>query len=288
MARRAVRGVEGWVPVLLPGGYVDKGGEIHSEAELALLDGADEELLADARPDACVASLTTLLLAQCLRRIGTIRRITPTLVRSLLVEDRDYLMIRLRAAALGPVMWVTLKCPHCDCGKTMDVKLVLDELAVERRPVTERRFALDGDPPIEFRLPVGDDQEWAASCGIGDPAALRIGMLARCLGRDADAVAALGEATCDAIESRMEQLVPDVIPELSAECPECELPLTARLDLPFLILGELKAHACRLEREIHLLAWNYKWSEREILRLPRHKRERYVTLIEDELEARST
>jgi hypothetical protein len=283
-----MRGVEGWVAVLLPGGYVDKGGGIHSEAELALLDGASEELLADARPDFCVAALTTLLLARSLRRIGTIRKITPTLVRSLLVEDRDYLMIHLRSGALGPVMWVSLECPHRDCGKTMDVKLVLDELAVERRPVTARRFVLDGDPPIEFRLPAGGDQEWAANCGITDPAALRRGILARCLGRDTGAVAALDEAACDAIESCMEELVPDVIPELHAECPECGLPFTAKLDLPFLILRELKAHACRLEQEIHLLAWNYKWSEREILRLPRHKRERYVTLIEDELEARSS
>jgi hypothetical protein len=283
-----MEGAEGWTKVLLPGGYVDEAGAIHSEAELALLDGAGEEFLADARADACVAGLTTLLLACSLRRIGTIHKITPTLVRNLLVEDRDYLMLRLRAGALGPVMWVSLECPHRDCGKAMDVKLVLDELAVERRPVTARRFVLNGDPPIEFRLPVGGDQEWAASCGIANPGALRDGILARCLGWETGPVAALGEATCDAIETRMEELVPDVVPELHAECPECRLPFTAILDLPFLILRELKMHACRLEQEIHLLAWNYNWSEREILRLPRHKRESYVRLIENELEARST
>lgn len=287
MTVRATKAAKGGEEVLLPGGYVDKDDRIHGEAEIASLDGVAEELLADARPDASVAVLTTLLLARSLRRIGTIRKITPTLVRGLLVEDRDYLMIRLRTSALGPVMWVALECPHRDCGKTMEVRVVLDEIAVERRPMTARRFALDLDPPVEFRLPVGGDQEWAASCGISDPSALRKGMLARCLGRDVSAVATLGEAACDAIESRMEELAPDVTPELHAECPECGLPFMARLDLPFLILRELKAHAYRLEQEIHLLAWNYKWSEREILSLPRRKRERYVTLVENEMEAKS-
>jgi hypothetical protein len=85
----------------------------------------------------------------------------------------------------------------------------------------------------------------------------------------------------------MEELAPDVTPELDVECLECRLPFTSRLDLPFLVLQELKAHAYRLEQDVHLLAWNYKWSERDILRLPRRKRERYVRLIEEELEARS-
>jgi hypothetical protein len=283
----ATKETEGGEEVLLPGGYADEGGRIHREAEIAPLDGVGEALLVDAPPDACAARLTTLVLARSLRRIGTIRKITPTLVRDLLVEDRDYLMIRLRAGTLGPAMWVALDCPHADCGNTMEFKLMLDQFAVGRRPVAAPRFALDLDPPVEFRLPVGGDQEWAASSGISDPAALRNGMLARCLGRDVGAVAALGEAACDAIESRMEELAPDVTPELDAECPECRLPFTARLDLPFLVLRELKAHSYRLEQEVHLLAWNYKWSEREILSLPRLKRERYVRLVEKELEERS-
>lgn len=279
--------VKGGEVVLLPGGYFGEGGEIHREVEIAPLDGMGEEVLANVPPDTCVARMVTMLLACSLRRIGTIRKITPALVRALLVEDRDFLITRLRETTLGPTMWVALECPHRECRTTMEVKLMLDDIAIDQRPVTARRFLFEFDPSIEFRLPVGADQEWAASCGISDPVALRNGMLARCLGWDTSAVAALGEAVCDAIEARMEELAPDVTPELDVECLECRLPFTSRLDLPFLVLQELKAQSYRLEQDVHLLAWNYKWSERDILRLPRRKRERYVRLIEEELEARS-
>src|SRR5262249_37708539 len=148
----------------------------------------------------------------------------------------DFLMARLRETTLGPTMWVALECPHRECRTTMEVKLMLDGIAVDPRPVTAGRFLFEPEPSIEFRLPVGADQEWAASGSVADPVALRHGMLARCLGRDTSAVAALGEAVCDAIEARMEELAPDVTPELDVECLECRLPFTSRLDLPFLVL----------------------------------------------------
>ncbi|AQA21988.1 hypothetical protein BTZ20_0501 [Rhodococcus sp. MTM3W5.2] len=39
-----------------------------------------------------------------------------------------------------------------------------------------------------------------------------------------------------------------------------------------------------LRREIHYLAYHYHWSEREIMEMPRHRRQRYVTQLADEIE----
>ena len=39
-----------------------------------------------------------------------------------------------------------------------------------------------------------------------------------------------------------------------------------------------------LARQVHLLAWHYHCSERDILSMARHKRERCVRLVEDELQ----
>src|SRR5262245_20475303 len=124
--------------ILLPGGYLGEDGEVHREVEVEPLDGVGEEVLADAPPDTCVARMVTMLLACSLRRIGTIRKITPALVRALLVEDRDFLIARLRERTLGPTMWVAIECPHRQCQKTMEIKLMLDDMAVEQRPVTAR------------------------------------------------------------------------------------------------------------------------------------------------------
>lgn len=162
---------------------------------------------------------------------------------------------------------------------------MLDELNFERRHVP--RVLSLGDEGYQFRLPVGADQELAASAGLSDPAQLRDWMLARCLNRSFEEVAVIDPALKDAIELRMEQAAPDITPELEALCPECGNPFTAALDLCFLAMRELKVHSYRLEQEVHLLAWYYKWSERDILALPRNKRARYVRMVREELETRS-
>jgi hypothetical protein len=272
----------------LPGGYIDEDGHFHDHVELATLDGVAEEALAAVPPGTCAARIVTLLLTHCLRRIGTIHRITPDVVRLLLVEDREYLVLRLRQKTLGPEMWISLACPHAGCCKGLEVKLMLDEIKFESRPIRSRRFQLDSDAQFQFRLPMGHDQELAASSGFSDPESLRDFLLARCLNRSQTEVIAIDNAVKRAIEAQMESLVPDVIPEMEAICPECGRCFTSRIDLCFLAIRELRLHSFRLEQEVHLFAWNYKWSERDILAMPRHKRERYVQIVQDELEQRSS
>ena len=272
----------------LPGGYAAEDGRVHADVEIASLDGNAEDALADAPADACAARLVTLLLANSVRRVGPIRDVTPALVRDLLVEDREYLIMRLFERTLGPRLWVALECPHGECGKGLEVPLMLDEIAFEPRPVAARRFRLDADPPLSFRLPTGGDQELAAASGLTEPEALRDFLLARCLDRTEAEAAALPLALKDAVERRIEELAPDVVPEADADCPECGRPFTARIDLAFLAVRELRSHALDLEREVHLLAWNYHWSERDILALPRRKRRRYVRIVEEELETQAS
>ena len=163
--------------VLLPGGYVDHRGRAHTEVALAPLTGTAEHALAGRAPGASVAALTTFVLAHAIVSIGSIRRVTPELVRALLVQDRDYLLGRLRALTVGPRMWVRLHCSSC--GQDMELNLRLDDLPVIRRPVQARYFTFDGG--LELRLPNGGDQEWAAASGLLGAPELRAAMLARCL-----------------------------------------------------------------------------------------------------------
>jgi hypothetical protein len=284
-----VRPAEDTRRVLLPGGYVDENGGVHTEVELAPLTGAGEELLLNAPPDRCEAVLATALLGQTIRRIGALRRVTAEAVRGLLVQDREFLIVRLREVTLGNEMWVRLKCPESGCGQGMELSLMLDELPVERRPVTSRFFPFDA--AIEFRLPTGDDQEWAAASGRASDALSR-GILGRCLRhpRTHRAVdpAALDQPVCDGIEEQMRDRAPDVTPELTAVCPECRTPFAAEVDMTYLVLCELKRTTRQLDEEVHMLAWHYHWPESEILSMSRRKRRRYVGLIEDQLEAASS
>src|SRR3954454_1546258 len=143
--------------VSLPGGYVDHDGAVHTEVEIATLTGAGEEAILAAPPDLCAAALTTMVLAHSIRRIDGLRRVTPAVVRNLLVQDREFLIARLREATFGPDLWVRLECPASDCGQSMELQLSLPALPVVTRRQTSRYIAFDD--ALEFRLPTGDDQE---------------------------------------------------------------------------------------------------------------------------------
>jgi hypothetical protein len=268
--------------VMLPGGYVDGAGRTHTEAALVPLAGTAEETVGS-WAGASVASLTTALLACTVVRIGTIDRVTPQLVRALLVQDRDYLLVRLRALSVGRSMWVRLVCPGC--AEDMELELALDQLPVVRRPVRKRYVAFDAG--LELRLPTGGDQEWAADAGPADPAELRRRLAARCVRRRGARASArrLDDAVVDRVERRMSELAPDVTPEADAVCPHCGAAFSGQIDLPYLVLAELASVTRRLEEDVHLLAWHYHWSERDILRLPRPKREAYLKLIRAQLDA---
>lgn len=274
--------------VTLPGGLIDDAGRVHTDVELAVLTGAGEEAILGAPPDACAAALTTVVLAHAVRRIGTVRRVSAGTVRDLIVQDREFLLIRLRELMLGPDMWVRVECPRTECAQSMEVKLRLDALPAPHRPLTSRYIVYDD--AIEFRLPTGADQERLASMPAGENGARKA--LERCVRRrdgsgPVDA-ALLGDAVVEDLEARMQSVAPDLTTEMDGVCPDCRRPFVTEIDLPFLILSELKAATRRLEEEVHVLAWHYHWSESDILAMSRPKRARYVRLVEEQLDRLAT
>src|SRR3712207_650111 len=86
--------------VLLPGGYVDHAGVVHREVELAPLTGREEELLAENHRRES-ASLVTIVLSRCIRRIGTIGPVSEDMIRNLLIADRRYLRLKFREVTFG-------------------------------------------------------------------------------------------------------------------------------------------------------------------------------------------
>ena len=82
----------------------------------------------------------------------------------------------------------------------------------------------------------------------------------------------------------MEQLAPQLDPEVEALCPHCGRTFSAPLDLAGFVLTEAAGEVQHLRRDVHVLAWHYHWSEGEILAMSRKKRRRYIELLEHELE----
>jgi hypothetical protein len=293
----------------LPAGYLGEDGTLHTEAQLALLTGRDEEFLTSMPEDICLSTAVTALLGRCLKRVGTIEHVDEELARDLLVCDRNYLVLKLREMTFGARVDAVLRC--LACARPMDVTFSLDDIEVESRPLPARFFRAELSPAaafrdgegiehreVEFRLPTGADQE-AAACVYhedeGEHSAHEL-ILARLVRRvgggeefeeseesDVSFAALLNDAARSEVESRMSQVSPAAEIELDGECPECREQFETSFDLTAFFAAEMQNNLRSLERAVHLLAFHYHWSEGEILSLTRRKRQRYIELVEEEL-----
>lgn len=276
----------------LPGGYWDPGGTLHREVELTPLTGRDEESLAGTHGDG--AALVTAVLSRCVRRVGAISPVPPEVAAGLLVADRLYLLLRLRAACFGEQVRADVTCPWADCGKRVSLSFSLGDVPVVRSPDPRPAYtAALSDPvlgEVEFRLPTGaDQQELAAVAAVDETRALTL-LLARCVlrlgGRMAppELVAALPAAVRTEIEQHLYDAAPRVEQAMDARCAECGRTFEAPFDIHRLLFGELRADAGRLFQEVHYLAFHYHWSEREVLELPRDRRRGYIELLGQTIE----
>ncbi|MHC4118867.1 MAG: T4 family baseplate hub assembly chaperone [Planctomycetota bacterium] len=287
----------------LPGGYVDQEGTVHQEGEIAPLSGREEELLAGNHRQES-ATLVTAVLRCCIRRLGEISSISEDVVRSLLVEDRQYLLLKLREATFGDQIQATISCPWPDCRKRVDIDFLTEDVPIkeseEKGPTYEMElspeaaFVDDDDKKyrkIIFRLPNGADQE-AVSPLLSDNEARALTMLlARCVQSIGPlknpgniSIGGLSPLARKEIESRMAKVAPRVELNLKADCPECERPFGMPFDLHRYFFGEIRTGLDLLYREVHYLAYHYHWSEQEIMEMPREKRRKYIEVLADETE----
>jgi hypothetical protein len=288
---------------VLPGGYRDDKGVLHREAELAQLSGREEEMLAG-MPEVATPSLVTRILSRCVRRIGSIRPVTEQMARSLLIADRQYLLLKLRELTFGSRVEGTLSCPWPQCGTRVDVDFSIADVPVkplaavaaicrvELSPEAVEDAAGTPQQSLSFRLPNGEDQEILAPALARNPAEALTHLLERCLtgmetgGEDVhDRVARLSSRARQEIERAMEECAPHVELEMALVCPECGREFTAPFDLQDFFFGELRTSRDLLYRQVHYLAYHYHWSEREIMKMPREKRLAYIEVLAEEIEA---
>ena len=283
--------------VLLPGGYTDEAGELHREVELAPLSGCEEELVAHTMRQGHATALTTIL-SRCIRRLGSISPVAPPLVRRLLVADRQYVLLKLRAITFGDQVQATIRCPWSDCGRNIDIDFSLGDVPVkesqDKGPVYTMELSPEAagedqyepaDRAIVFRLPNGEDQEVItplAAAPDADAAAAFELLLKRCIQQDG--ARSLSPLALEEIERRMDAVAPKVDLTIAGQCRDCGRDFSAPFDLQRFCFHELHTSQALLHREVHYLAYHYHWSEGEIMAMPRDKRRRYIDVLTEQLE----
>ena len=133
-------------------GYRDENGTVHNTFTLREMNGTDEEAIHRGDVKTNGAKMSTVLLTRCVTSIGSITKkgMNPkeweNIIKSLLVGDRDVILMELRRQSIGETIEVTHTCPHPNCKARLKTSIDLDELEV---------VPFDGLWEIPFELPKG-------------------------------------------------------------------------------------------------------------------------------------
>ncbi|MDC0744825.1 hypothetical protein [Polyangium mundeleinium] len=244
---------------------------------LRQLGGAEDMLLAEA--SGCDVELA-LALASALARSAQGEAIA---WEALPLTDLDATLLRIRQMVIGDHVHTDIQCPAEGCGERIDIAFRVTDYLTHHQPRKPRGIERDREPgwfrmtnpDVSFRPPSGADQLAIAD----EPEGVRL-LAERCI-RPADAPARVRRR----VEAAMEALAPSLYGELDGTCPACAATVRIPFDPQRYVLLELRAQAASLYEEVHLLAGHYKWSEQDILALPRLRRTRYAELIHAERSA---
>ena len=99
---------------VLPKGFVDDNGIVQREGSMRMATALDEIApLRDPRVRNNEAYLVVILLSQVITKLGTLPRVTPTMVEKFFAADIAYLQDMYRQINDVGVRKVTLWCPNC-------------------------------------------------------------------------------------------------------------------------------------------------------------------------------
>ena len=263
------------IPVTLPGGLLVDGRR-RCDAVLRPIDGWLEERVGTAMVDTSnLPAAVSHVLGAALLSLGG-ETAAPERAAALTVADRQWLMLNLAHALRGDGYWLKGCCD--DCGQPFDLYLDPRQLPVKTAGEGFPFAELDlGKDRLRLRLPNGADQERIAGL---DPDEAVAWLLSACLlsvnGEPVPAgyVDALDPDAIQKIEEALDEVSPYVGTVLATACPECGQAQRMEID-PYMGAGHET-----LFQEVHMLASEYHWSEREILSLSRERRRLYLRLIE--------
>lgn len=111
--------------VELPGGWIDPAGDLHTMAMVDEMTGLAEERLARIDPVANLPLFLHTMVESSLDNIGG-HKATPEMIKSLLVGDREALILGIRIATYGDELEMHITCPECRAEEDLAIELSKD------------------------------------------------------------------------------------------------------------------------------------------------------------------
>lgn len=235
------------------------------------------------------------LLTQILARLGneTLENNASALqkVRELCIADRQFIVLQWRLNHSPSSEWLTAQCLECDAfyDFPMDWHALPIKPAASQFPLTSVALSFGN---VCVRVPNGGDQEFIARWLLetqepcdstvkktpADIALARRLIVTETPEQAAQIGTLLTEDDVRKIELAVELVAPELADRITLECPECGSTHQVMLDL---YRGLLKP-VNQLLDDVHNLAVNYHWSEKEILAMPNQRRSAYLQRLEKE------
>jgi len=119
--------------VVLPGGFLDADGILHTECRIREINGADEEAMARElrSPTMNVPRVVDLILKRCVLSVGTYDPVPVRMLSDLLAGDRSYLMLSIRMLTFG-TDWEVPDFPCRFCGQTFGCVVELESIPISK------------------------------------------------------------------------------------------------------------------------------------------------------------
>jgi hypothetical protein len=200
---------------------------------------------------------------------------------ALSIGRRDADLLTLREWTFGPGMSSVVVCPGCG----NQVEIAFDVSAVRASPDPAPAPGVDvavADYQLQIRPPNSADLAAIAAEPVAGQRRRRL--FERCLisarrdGRPAEACELPDEAI-DAVADRLALADPQADVRLNIFCPFCGNDWRAVFDIVTFFWSEIEAWACRVLREVHILASAYGWREQDILALTPVRRQCYLEMV---------
>lgn len=286
--------------VHLPGGvFID---DVHQKDVYVLEpNGFTEELISKLSDSENLAFIVTILLSNCIKQIGDTSDIRTEYIRKMPVGDRNFLVLKLREITFGNKIDAVIQCPDADCNKKMDISFLLSNLPVKylndgiqyHNYTVKNKNHLKQFPveiTFEYRLPNGEDQELLAKDVLKNEKEAVEKLLARCVfkinGKQKDiksTIESLPKTILSELENEIKRVSPGIETRIEAICPECFKKFEFEFNIAEWFINEMTYNTDIFFRQTHLIAFYYKWTEREILLLERSRRIKYAEMISEEL-----
>jgi len=235
--------------------------------------GADEIFVVETS----LAPMPALL--ELARRVTAAATGDPLDWASLPAADLDAVALVIRQSWIGDTIRADARCPAEECGERIDVSFGIGVYLKHHRPRRPRGVTETADvgwytlaqAPVRFRIPTVDDLLAAASEGQPEET-----LSGRCV--DAPEVP---RALARRLDRALAGLAPTLDDLIGGTCPACGHTVTMRFDPLSYTLAELRTIFSTVYLETHALAGTYGWPEEAILALPRSRRRRYASLIDE-------